>query len=78
MEGRNMSCNDKSYEEVCQEQIAELEAEVERLDAENNRLRQIQGWLKSRNDELEKIVSSYKAINTIDEHLIRLKYKGEG
>lgn len=72
-----MSNEDMSYEEVCQKQISDLETEVERLDGENNRLRQIQGWLKARNDELERIVSSYKAINTIDKHLIELGYKGE-
>lgn len=72
-----MSNDDMSYEEVCQKQISDLEEEVERLDGENNRLRQIQGWLKARNDELERIASSYKAINTIDGHLIGLGYKGE-
>ncbi len=73
-----MTNDDKSYEEVCSEQIASLEEENERIEKENYRLRQIQGWLKSRGDELEKIAACYKAINTIDKHLMELGYKREG
>ena len=73
-----MANDNKTYEEVCQEQIAELECENERMANDKNRLLQIQGWLKSRCDELERIASSYKAINTIDKHLMELGYKREG
>lgn len=73
-----MPNDDRTYEEVCQQQIAELEEENERIAKDKNRLLQIQGWLKSRNDELERIASSYKAIITIDKHLFDLGYKREG
>ena len=51
-----MSNDDMSYEEVCQKQISDLEEEVERLDRENNRLRQIQGWLKALSNDNKMIV----------------------